>query len=97
MSSERLELAAADVGDREPVGERDEHAVRVGGGNRAADLGRHRRGFVLAGRGIEAVERLAVDVDPDQALDACVPARALGEGGVGLKGELDHPGGIPVG
>ena len=64
-------------------------------GAAAADLGRHRRGFVLAGGGVEAVQRLAVDVDPQQALDACVPARALGEGGVGLQGELDHAGGIP--
>ena len=36
----------------------------------------------------EAVQRLSGDVDPPQVLGARVPARAFGERGAGLEGDL---------
>jgi hypothetical protein len=61
---ERLEIAARQVDDRETVGECDEHAVRIRGRRRGADLGRQSDRAVLAGGGVVLVQRAAVDVDP---------------------------------
>ena len=85
---ERLEVTGGEIDDREPVGERDEHPLRVVRGGGGADLGRQADRAVLAGGGVVFVHRAAVDVDPQQALRARVPARALGEGRSGAQDQL---------
>ncbi len=83
-----LERLVLEIECDEPVGEGDQHAP-VRHRRRCARAVVERDRPVVAAGGIEDVQRATVDVDPDQMLPACVPARAFAEQGLHIDRHVD--------
>ena len=80
-----------EVEDREAAAEPEYQQV-VARRDGAADMLPEVNGVIRARRGVRNVERVTLDVDPDQPLAVCQPQRTLTKPGVRVDHELENVG-----
>ncbi len=83
-AGDRRPQVALPVGEVQPVAQRDDEPAALAQGE-APDRRRHRHRRVAAGRGVEAVQRRGVDVDPVQHRFVDRPHRTLAEARAGVE------------